>query len=449
MKITFNGAARIVTGSCYLIETEEDKILVECGLFQGVEEVEELNYQPFRFKPKEISNVIITHSHMDHCGNLPKLFKEGFKGKVWATDATRELCEIMLHDGAHIQEENALRLGKESLYNKQDVLKTMKHFKAINYNDEIQITPRIRATFRDAGHILGSAIIELFVEENGKEKKLVFSGDLGQKNMPIVKEPTEIEEADIIFIESTYGNRLHPDKDKKNEMLADVINKAHKKGGKLFIPSFAVERTQELLYRLKQLLQQGKIQRTSVYLDSPLAIKATNIFKKHYECYDEETREQNNPFAFKGLEFTESVPKSKKLNKLNGPAIIIAGSGMCTAGRILHHLRNGISNPQNTLLFIGYQAKGTLGRAIKEDGVKEIELFGETLPVKAEVLSIDSFSGHADKDGLLEWMSCFKNKPEKVFVIHGEEESSLEFRDKLIELGFDAEVPLIGQSFEI
>lgn len=448
MKITFNGAARIVTGSCHLIETKNEKILVDCGLFQGLPNISELNYKNFRFDPSKITHVLLTHAHLDHCGLLPKLIKFGFKGKIWCTDATHDLCDPMLYDSAHVQKEIAKDRNENPLYDDVDIKRTMKHFKSIDYNKEYDITPNVRAKFRDAGHILGSAIIEVFIKEGEKTTKLVFSGDIGQKDIPIVKNPEIIEEADYLFIESTYGDRLHDSIGKKNEVIAEAIKKAYDKGGKLFIPSFAVERTQELFYRIRELLEQKKIPSQDVYLDSPLAIHATEIFEKHFEVYDKETKMIKKPFSFPGLKYTLKPQESKKLNKMPGPMIVIAGSGMCTGGRILHHFNNGIDNPKNTVLFVGYQAEGTLGREIIE-GAKKIEIIGRMRSINAEILKINSLSGHADYSELLEWVGKFKKKPQKIFVVHGEEKSALSMKEKLEKLDLIAYVPRIGESVEI
>jgi len=448
MKLTFNGAVGMVTGSCYLIETKDQKILIECGMFQGTKDVTKHNYEGFKFSPSEIDHVLLTHAHIDHSGLLPKLVKEGFKGKIFCTKATHALCKIMLKDSAHVQESNAAETGEIPLYSQLDSKKALSKFKEINYGEQIQITQNIHARFRDAGHILGASIIEVFVEEDGKEKKITFSGDIGQKNTPIVRDPETIECTDYLVIESTYGDRLHKDVDKKNEQLAEVINHAYKKGGKLFIPSFAVERTQELLYRIRELLKENKIPQQNVYLDSPLAIGATDVFKRYREFYDVETKAVKNPFYFKGLRFTESANESKSLNRMRGPMIIIAGSGMCTAGRIIHHFNNGIDNPNNTILFVGYQVEGTLGKVIKE-GAKEAEILKKRLPVKAEVFAIDSFSAHADYNELLEWIRSFEEKPKLVFVTHGEKKAASSFKKKIEKLGIKAKVPKIYETIEL
>ncbi|MDD5182343.1 MAG: MBL fold metallo-hydrolase [Candidatus Nanoarchaeia archaeon] len=449
MKITFNGAVGRVTGSCYLVEAGNQKVIVECGMFQGLPEVQEMNYLPFNFNPKEISALILTHSHIDHCGLVPRLVNEGFTGKIWCTTATRDLCEIMLLDSAHVQGiKEREEEGGPQIYNELDVRKTMKHFRTTEYGDMCEIVPGITARFRDAGHILGSAIVELFAEENGKVKKIVFSGDLGPKNVPIVKDPEIIPDADYLVLESTYGDRLHRGFEQREEMLLGVIKHIFQKRGKLFIPSFAVERTQELLYRIRGFIEKGVLPNEKVYLDSPLAIKATGIFEKYFDLFDRDARAIRKPFHFSGLEYTRTVNQSKRLNNIHEPFIVIAGSGMCTAGRIQHHLRNGIDNHNNGVLFVGYQAEGTPGRAIKE-GAKSVELFGEKHQIRAEIFSIDAFSGHADYHGLLEWVNGFKEKPRKIFLVHGEPKSAESLREKLEAHGYHAKVPKLHESFEL
>lgn len=440
MKITFNGAARVVTGSCYLVENEDSKILVDCGMFQGTEDITALNYKKFKFDPREIDAVLLTHSHIDHSGLIPKLVREGFKGPIWCTQATNALCHIMLRDSANVQRINYKKEGQPPLYSRVDVRRTLKMFKSIEYGKELQVTDSIKARFRDAGHILGAAIIEVFVNDNGTEKKIVFSGDMGQNDIPIVRDKEEIENADYLLVESTYGDRLHKNLDKKNQKLADVINYTYKKGGKLFIPSFAVERTQEIIYRIRELLEQGLIPQQDVFLDSPLAMRATEIFERYTKFHDKETRAIKKPFYFKGLKFVTSVNESKAINRMDNPLIVIAGSGMCTSGRIIHHLNNGIDDSKNTILFVGYQAEETLGRQIKE-GAKRIDIFDRSLPVEADVFAMESLSGHADYKGLIRWIKKIKKKPKKIFVVHGEEDSALAFKEKLEKLGYDAKVP--------
>lgn len=449
MKITFQGAAKIVTGSCYLFEVGSMKFLVDCGMFQGKKETVKRNYDEFRFDPKEIQFVLLTHAHIDHCGLIPKLVKEGFTGTVYTTEATRDLCNIMLEDSANVQREQIehenkrrLREGldpREPLYKREDVEKAMELFKTIETGNKFQID-KIEACFRRAGHILGSSMIEVFVEG----KKLVFSGDLGQDSQLILEDAEIIKEADYLFLESTYGNRLHHKVDERLEKLAQVINDTHKKGGKLFIPVFAVERTQEIIISIEELLKKGMIPKQPVYLDSPLAIKATKVFRGHPEEYDDDSL----TFNFEGLQFSPSRETSMKINTEGGPAIILAGSGMCNAGRIRHHIKHGIWNKNNTILFVGYQAEGTLGEKILS-GEKEIKLMGLKAVVKADVERIDSFSGHADQRMLLNWFDGFENGPKKVFVIHGEKESSEALSEKIKEKGVETEIPEIGQTIEL
>lgn len=448
MKVTFQGAARVVTGSCYLLEVDGVKFLVDCGMFQGDKETVKRNYLPFAFDPKEISFVLLTHAHIDHSGLIPKLVKQGFSGKIYTTSATKDLCRILLEDSANIQKESTehenkrrLREGLEPrsvLFDMNDVNNSMMLFSDVT-QDEIVIIGNVSACFRNAGHILGSSIIEVFAED----KKVVFSGDLGQDSALILKDREIVKEADYLFFESTYGDRLHEHTDNRLEKLAEVINETYDKGGKLFIPIFAIERTQELIYSLEQLYNKNMIPHQKVFLDTPLGIKATEIFRKHKEAHEE-----NLSFNFPDLEFTASVGDSMKINAHQGPAIIMAGSGMCNAGRIRHHLKHGIWNEKNTVLFVGYQAKGTLGDVILS-GEKNIRMMGLNLIVKAKIESIDSFSGHADQKMLLSWLSGFEKKPKKVFVIHGEEPSGTALSEKINGMGMETEIPSIGQTVEI
>jgi metallo-beta-lactamase family protein len=454
MKLTFCGAAQIVTGSCYLVETGREKVLVDCGMFQGSKDITRLNYEDFPFDPKEIDCVFLTHAHIDHSGLLPKLVREGFSGPVYATDATRDLCGIMLEDSAEMHKSQVASENKrremeglpprKPLYDKMDVNDAMRLFKNVDYDKIYDIKQNIRVRYRDAGHILGSAIIELFVEG----KKIVFSGDLGQWDSPIVRDPTLIGETDYLLIESTYGDRLHEDVKGKEQLFLKYVKETYAKGGKLMIPSFAVERTQELLYAIKKLEDSGKFPNEKVFLDSPLAMKATEIFLNHSECFDEETRSKKNPLEPKNLQYVQSVRDSKKINKLNKPCVVIAGSGMCTGGRIRHHLRNNIERKRNTVLFVGYQAKGTLGRYIIE-GYKQIKMFGGLFNVLADVRSIDGFSAHADYKGLLRWAGGFKKKPKKTFVVHGEPDASESLKVKLEGLGFPCSVASMRHAVEL
>jgi len=457
MRLNFYGAAKTVTGSCYLLEADNLKILIDCGIFQGSEDIVKLNYEDFRFNPKDVNFVLVTHAHMDHIGRIPKLVKEGFSGKIFCTHATLDLCKIMLEDAAEIQASEARDLNikleveetsHQILYDKNDVKKALKKFKKVDYGEKIVLSPKITATFRDAGHILGAAFIEINVNEMGKNKKIIFSGDIGQRDMTIVKDPEYPSDANYVVIESTYGNKLHKDVEHRDEALLEVINKAYKKGGKLLIPSFAVQRTQDLLFRFRRFSISGLFPKEPVFLDSPLAVKATEIFNKHREVFDEEILKHKKPFTFKELNIVSSVQESKKINDMLGPLVIIAGSGMCSSGRIIHHLRHSLNNDKNTLLFVGYQADGTLGKILKE-GASEVNILGEDIPVKAEILSIDSFSGHADYKGLIEWLSGMKKKPKKVIIVHGEYESQKAFKSKLESLNYSCYIPELYEQIEL
>ncbi len=449
MKLKFCGAAKIVTGSCYHIESKGKQYLVDCGMFQGRKEITRLNYEKFPFDPRKIDFLFLTHAHIDHSGLIPKLVAQGFKGKILATSATKDLCKIMLEDSAHVQEldierENRRRLReglkpRKPLYTEEDAKNSTQYFRTVKYDKLYKVNENIKVRYRDAGHIVGAAIIEVFVEG----KKLVFSGDLGQWGNSIVKNPTLIEDADYVFVESTYGDRLHKDKKLGEEELLKYIQETYKKGGKLMIPSFAIERTQELLYAIHKFHKKKLMPNEKVFLDSPLAIKATRIFRKHTEVYNNEISKDGDPFNFPGLTFTPKVNDSMQLNNYKEPCVIIAGSGMCTGGRIRHHFKHGIWNPRNTVLFVGYQAEGTLGRYILE-GAKRIRMMGIEVLVKAKIAKISSFSAHADYKDLLKWIGGFKEKPKKIFIVHGEERSSSAFKDKLEKRGYVCDIPNIG-----
>ncbi len=468
MKITFLGAAKTVTGSCFYIETNDSKFLVDCGLFQGQSVEDGLNSEEFPFNPADIDYVLLTHSHIDHSGRIPKLFIDGFNGKVVATKATTELCAIMLPDSGYIHESEAewtnrkrLRAGEKlvkPLYTMNDAIECMKLFEKVRYEQLITLNKNIKIRFKDAGHILGSSILELWITENGKETKIVFSGDLGNKDIPIIRDPSIIESADYLIIESTYGNRLHKDKDTKFDRFIDIINETIEKGGNVVIPSFAVGRTQEIIYELNKHKEKyenrlTKFYNVPVFIDSPLAISATEVFRNNLDCYDEEAREYiengDNPLDFHRLTFTPTADESKALNNLEESAILISASGMCEAGRIKHHLKHNLWRKDSTVLFVGYQAPGTLGRRIV-DGAKKVKIFGEEITINARVEMIDGFSGHADKKGLLDWIKGFKKKPQKIFIVHGEEKSMLDF-SKAINKKFDINsiIPERNESFVI
>lgn len=459
MKLTFCWAAKIVTGSCYLIETDSTKFLVDCGMFQWPKEIMRLNYEPFLFDPKEIDFVLLTHAHIDHCGLLPKLHKQWFNGKIYATSATIDLCRIMLEDSAQIQDKNIKEENKrrkkqhlparKPMYTVEEAAACMKLFTPVEYTKTIILNENIEARFQDAGHIMGSASIELFVTEWDKKKKLVFSGDIGQRDTPIIEDPTTIEETDYLFMESTYGDRLHEDSGSKEELLTKHVTETFAKWGKLLIPSFSVERTQELLYIFNIIIKKGNFPDEKIFLDSPLSIKATEIFKQHTEYFDEEaTNKYPNAFDFPQLECTSSVDDSRKLNTYDQPCIIIAGNGMCTAGRITHHLLHGLNNPQNTLLFIWYQAEWTLGRRILEQE-KRVWLMGETVDVKLDVAKINGFSGHADANQLMRRAKGFTKPPRKTFIVHGEWTAQTTLKWELEKIGFTCEIPSIKDQIEL
>ncbi|MDD2574041.1 MAG: MBL fold metallo-hydrolase [Bacillota bacterium] len=464
MKVTFLGGAEIVTGSCFLVETGKKKFLVDCGLFQGKEE--DLNEEPFDFNVNSIDFVILTHAHIDHSGRVPRLVKEGFKGPVYATKATADLCAIMLPDSGHIQEmetewqnRKRTRAGKElvePLYTAEDARQSLQYFKHTFYGDIIGVDDCISMRFNDAGHILGSSMVEIWIKEGGENIKLVFSGDIGQNNQPILRDPSIIKEADYLFIESTYGNRLHESFNDRVGKLHEIIDKTVKRGGNVIIPSFAVGRTQELLYHLNSLKEDKDneyLRGVKVFIDSPLAISATRIFVDNPQCYDEETvkllKTGDNPFEFDDLYFTRTAEESMKINEIKGGAVIISASGMCNAGRIKHHLKYNLWRPEASVVFVGYQAVGTLGRAIK-DGAQRVKILGDEIGISAEIYNIDGFSGHADRDGLLDWLSGFTKKPRKIFVVHGEKDSAEDFAKLAAErLGLETVVPGMGETIEI
>lgn len=467
MKIKFLGAAKVVTGSNHMITTDNHKILIDCGLFQGSKELEKLNHNKFEFDPKEIDFVLLTHAHIDHSGRIPKLVNEGFKGKIICTKATYDLCEIMLADSGHIQESDAKwenkkreRSGKplvKPLYTAEDAKQSLKYFESVLYNQKITINDSISVRFRDAGHILGSAIIEIWIKENDKETKVVFSGDLGVKNRPILRNPEYIEEADYLIIESTYGNRIHENEGERAEKLVDIINSTVMNNGTVIIPSFAVSRTQELIYELNNYYEHDKeienFMKIPIYIDSPMAVSATNAYRENSYCFDDEAKklimDGDDPFKFANLHYVKSQEESMRLNSVNYPKVIISASGMCTAGRIRHHLKHNLWKKENSVIFVGYQAGGTLGRKLR-DGAKIVKVLGEDVVVNAQIHNIEGFSGHADKEGLLDWLKGFKKLPKKIFVVHGEYESANAFSQEISnKFNVSAIVPDLNDEYEI
>ncbi len=445
IKVTCLGGAGSVTGSCFLVETSRGKkVLVDCGLFQGGAQMEKRNSDDWLFNPGDISSMFLTHAHIDHSGRIPKLVKDGFRGKIITSPPTAELCEIMLLDSAHIQEMEAewqtkknkrqSRSAIEPLYTTIDAEQSLKQFSPVERDRIIEVEEGVRARLRNAGHILGSSILELWLDSDEGEVKIVFSGDLGKQNQLIVKDPYEIFAADYVFIESTYGNRLHRSFDDSKTELLEAINYAVSNGEKVIIPAFAVERTQELLYILGEFQRNGELPNVPIYLDSPLAIKATQIFRKNKKYYDEEAmaivKEGFDPFNMPNLKFTSATKDSIAINENPGPAIVMAANGMCTAGRIKHHLKHNLWRPGASVVIVGFQAMGTTGRRIV-DGAGSVKIFRENVDVRAKVYTIGGFSAHADQKDLFEWISNFKESNPKVFVIHGESSSSHAFAEKI------------------
>lgn len=441
MKIKFCGAAVSVTGSCHLLSTDRHKILLDCGQFQGGKAQDALNFEPFPFDIEEIEAVVLSHAHIDHCGRLPLLMKRGYKGPIYCTSATADLLDVMLKDSGYIHEKEAEWKNKkaerngrpkvEPLYTFDDAAECLKQVVPILYDQVLSLNDEMRIVFNDAGHILGSAITEIWVKEGDNESKIVFTGDLGMTNRPILRDPTIIKKADYVIMEATYGNRNHPENSQSISQLLDIVLKTTKRGGNVIIPSFAVGRTQELIYEFNKFYEEHNDYRKEldsimVYIDSPMATNATEVFRKNAHVFDEETKayilKGDNPLDFKNLKFTRSTQESQALNFDKSPKVIISASGMCEAGRIRHHLKHNLWDSRNSIVFVGYQAEGTLGRTIIE-GAKQVTLFGEIVNVNAEIHNLEGFSGHADQNGLLNWISGFEQKPKKVFIVHGEKES--------------------------
>lgn len=457
IKVVCLGGAGSVTGSSYLIENDQGtKVLVDCGLFQGGKQIEQRNWQDWGFNPAEVPTLILTHAHIDHSGRIPKLVRDGFQGKIITSPPTAELCQVMLRDAAHVQEMDAewqtrknVRQGKETvqpLYTMEDAEQSLQYLSPIERDRIVEIEAGIKVRLRNAGHILGSSIVELWMDDGNEEIKIVFSGDLGKQNQLIVKDPHEIPATDYLFVESTYGNRLHRTFEDSKKELLEAIRYAVSNNEKVIIPAFALERTQEILYLLGEFSRDGSLPDIPIYLDSPLAIKATEIFRKNKKYYDEEARAIVNqgfdPFDMPNLRFTPSTAESIAINEKQGSAIIIAASGMMTAGRIKHHLKHNLWRPGASIIVVGFQAQGTTGRKLV-DGAKSVKIFRENVVVKAKVFTIGGFSAHADQSDLLEWVGHFTdNSKPKVFVIHGEPTAS-EALGKIIkeQFGLDVHVP--------
>ena len=473
MKVTFLGATKTVTGSNFLVEGAGKKFLVDCGMYQGSAADEYENGEPFLFDVNEIDFVLLTHAHIDHSGRIPKLYNEGYRNKVIATKATCDLCSIMLPDSGHIQEmevewknRKRERKGEEPLpplYTAEDAAKSLEIFSPVKYDEIVDIDDNIKVRFNDAGHMLGSAIIEVWVTENGKTEKIVFTGDLGNNDIPLLSPPTMIEDADYLVMESTYGNRLHMRNDDKASLFLDIVYETLEKGGTVVIPSFAVGRTQEILFELNRIKEEKhdeefykkykRLMSVPVYVDSPLAISATEVFKDNMDLFNEETQEVinsgDNPLDFDGLKFTRTADESKALNASEESSIIISASGMCEVGRIKHHLKHHLWEPNSTILFVGYQAPGTLGRKLV-DGEKKVKIFGEEIAVNARIEYIEGYSGHADQEWLLNFVYSFIKKPSHIFLVHGEPEGQVVLKQKIEE---STEIPVIipefGESYDL
>lgn len=460
MKLRFLGGTRTVTGACYYLSDDELQIIVDCGIYQG-EDSEKINRGPFDFDPSSIGYLFLTHAHIDHSGLIPRLLKEGFKGKIITTSATADLAEIMLYDSAHLQKKDAewmtkraFRIGKdiiyEPLYTIDDVKAVLPSFRRVSYGEIGYLNSRFMFRLVDAGHILGSSSLEIICGKGSKQKKIVFSGDIGKKDNPIINDPQHLDKADYVVIESTYGNRLHKNTKETIEEFVKAIVETFKNGGNVIIPAFAVGRTQDILYILNKLTREGRLSEINVYVDSPLAEAATKVYLAHPECFDEETMAmlRDRRSSSIRLHFTEGTEDSQRLNSVKSGAIIIAGSGMCEGGRIRHHLKHNLWRPECSIIFTGFQAQGTLGRKIV-DGSKTVKVLGEEIAVRAKVYTIGGFSAHADQRELLEWLGAFSNSPQ-IFIVHGEENVSLAFERIVRErFGHQTNVPYKGEEFEI
>ncbi len=463
MVVHFLGAARTTTGSMHLLEVNGRQVLLDCGLYQGKRKEAFEKNRNLPFDAASVNVCLLSHAHIDHSGNLPSLVKSGFKGQILATPATRDLCEIMLLDSAHLQvrdvryvNKRRRRQGKnpfEPLYVAQDVTRTLRQFQPVPYETPTEVVPGVQVTYHDAGHILGAAIMSLEIRENGRSGRLVFTGDLGRRGMPILKDPVVVQGADWLITESTYGNRLHPPGEDVKASLLELCNKVIRRRSRLIIPAFSVGRTQQLLYLLHELWADGQLEEVPVFVDSPLSAKATRVHDDHPECYDQETlaliRKDEEPFSLGRVRCVADVEESKRLNRMAGPVIVLSASGMCEGGRILHHLKHSVEDERNIILIVGYQAQHTLGRRLVRRQSR-IRIFGEEYTLRAEVHSIQALSAHADRDELLEYFRQMGPRVEKAFVVHGDVDQSEPFAEALAELGArEVTVPEMGQAVEV
>jgi len=463
MKFTAYGAARNVTGSKHLLEIAGKRVLLDCGLYQGRRKESERRNRNLPYDPASIDVVLLSHAHIDHSGSLPTLVKHGYRGRIYCTHATVDLAAILLRDTAYIQSHDLEYLNKrrrkrgelplEPIYTQDDVEDTLPRFHGVDYNEPVRISPELTVTYRDAGHILGSSILEIDARESGRRARIVFTGDLGRSDVPILRDPYQPRAADVLVTESTYGDRHHSPIQDVEKKLASFITSIAKKKGKVIVPSFAVGRTQRIVYELHKLMRDGHIREMPIFVDSPLAVSATEIFRKHPECFDEEMnallRRDDDPLGFSRVRYLKEASESKKLNRMHGPMVIISASGMCEAGRILHHLKNNVASRRNGVLMVGYQARHTLGRRIVE-GERRIKIFGDTYPVRARVKVFNEFSAHADSEELIAFAEGIRRPPRRTIVVHGNEEMSLALGRKLTKRGFPkVTVPLEGETIQL